>query len=144
MTPDQDAKLRDILGRTRVIAVVGISPKHDRPSFRVAEFLQAHGYKIVPVNPGHAGETILGEPVWADLASLPAELDVDMLDIFRRSEMVPEVVEEGLRHLPKLRTVWMQIGVQNREAAEVAQARGLDVVQDRCPKIEYARLMSGA
>jgi hypothetical protein len=142
-TPD-DATLQEILTTTRVIAVVGISPKADRPSHEVAEFLQAKGYQIVPVNPGHAGQQILGETVYADLASIPKGIPVDMVDIFRRPDAVPEVVDDALASLPDLRTIWMQLGVSHDAAARKARAQGIRVVMDRCPKIDYPRVMPRA
>lgn len=132
--------IRQIRDRTRTIAVVGLSPKKDRPSWGVARFLQARGYRIIPVNPGHAGAKILGETVYADLSSVPADAGVDMVDIFRRSEAVPEIVDEALRVLPDLKTIWMQLGVSHPEAAAKAEAAGMVVIQDRCPKIEFPRL----
>ena len=129
-----------IARETRVIAIVGLSPKPDRPSYGVAQFLQRRGYRIVPVNPAHAGEEILGETVRASLADVPDPAAVDMVDIFRRSEAVPGIVDEALAALPNLRTVWMQLGVESEEAAAAARARGVAVVMDRCPKIEFARL----
>jgi predicted CoA-binding protein len=92
------------------------------------------------VNPGLAGQELLGERVCASLSEIPPDIPVDMVDIFRRSEAVPGIVAEALAHLPALRTVWMQIGVENAEAAAAAEARGIDVIQNRCPKIEYQRL----
>ncbi|MCB1399897.1 MAG: CoA-binding protein [Rhodobacteraceae bacterium] len=142
-TPD-DATLQEILTTTRVIAVVGISPKADRPSHEVAEFLQVKGYRIVPVNPGHAGQQILGETVYADLASIPKGIPVDMVDIFRRPDAVPEVVDDALASLPDLRTIWMQLGVSHDAAARKARAQGIRVVMDRCPKIDYPRVMPRA
>lgn len=141
--PDMNtaADLRRILTAARTIAVVGLSPKPDRPSHYVAAFLQAKGHRVIPVNPGHAGGTILGEPVYASLSDIPAEITVDMVDIFRASEAVPGVVDEALAALPGLRSIWMQLGVAHDEAAVKARAAGLDVVQDRCPKIEYPRVM---
>lgn len=132
--------IRQIRDRTHTIAVVGLSPKQDRPSWGVARFLQARGYRIIPVNPGHAGAKILGETVYADLSSIPADAGVDMVDIFRRSEAVPEIVDEALRVLPDLKTIWMQLGVSHPEAAAKAEAAGMVVIQDRCPKIEFPRL----
>ena len=132
--------IRQIRDRTRTIAVVGLSPKKDRPSWGVARFLQARGYRIIPVNPGHAGAEILGETVYADLSSVPADAGVDMVDIFRRSEAVPEIVDEALRVLPDLKTICMQLGVSHPEAAAKAEAAGMVVIQDRCPKIEFPRL----
>lgn len=126
-----------IARETRTIAVVGLSPKPDRPSHGVARFLQARGYRVIPVNPGHAGESILGETTYAALSDIPKDVDVDMVDIFRRSEAVPAIVDEALAELPALQTIWMQIGVMHAEAAEKARAAGKTVVQNRCPKIEF-------
>ncbi len=131
---------RRIKDETKVIAVVGLSPKSDRPSWGVARYLQGLGNRIIPVNPGHAGERILGETVYPDLASIPADAGVDMVDIFRRSDAVPAIVDEALAHLPDLKVIWMQLGVTHDEAAARAQTAGKTVVQDRCPKIEYPRL----
>lgn len=133
-----DAFPRDVLGRTRVIAVVGVSPNETRPSYYVARYLGLKGFRVIPVNPVHAGKVLLGETVRADLSEIDAP--VDMVDIFRRSEHVPEVVDEALEAFPELRTIWMQIGVEHAEAAEKARARGVDVIMNRCPKIEYQRL----
>ena len=140
MNTDPDDVLRDILKTTRVIAVVGVSPNPVRPSYYVARYLGLKGYTMIPVNPGHAGEEILGQRVHADLASIPKNAHVDMVDIFRRPEAVPGIVEEALRELPDLKTMWMQIGVRHAEAAARARAAGLRVVENRCPKIEYQRL----
>lgn len=129
-----------IAAETRSIAVVGLSPKPDRPSHEVAHYLQKLGYRIIPVNPGHAGEQILGETTYANLSDIPAGTEVDMVDIFRRSESVPEVVDEALAALPGLKTVWMQIGVMHEQAAEKARAAGKTVVQNRCPKVEFPRV----
>jgi predicted CoA-binding protein len=135
-----DAMLRDILKETRVIACVGVSPNPVRPSHYVARFMAQRGFRVIPVNPSHAGAQLFGEAVVARLADIPATARVDMVDIFRRSEHVPPIVDEALAHLPDLRTVWMQIGVENPDAAARAKARGVTVVQNRCPKIEYQRL----
>jgi predicted CoA-binding protein len=104
----------------------------------VARFLAARGYRVIPVNPGHAGTQALGETVRASLADISEP--VDMLDIFRRSDAVLPVVQQALAALPGLRTVWMQLGVENAEAAALAEAQGLRVVQNRCPAIEIPRL----
>lgn len=133
-----DQLFKEIFARTKVIAVVGLSHKTERPSHSVAAFLQDKGYRVVPVNPGKAGEQILGETVFASLADVP--FDVDMVDIFRRSEAAPGIVEEALARWPNLQTIWMQIGVQHANAAAQARGRGVDVVENRCPKIEYQRL----
>lgn len=135
---DTDVLLRTILERTKVIAVVGVSMNAVRPSHYVARYLSLKGYRVIPVNPGHAGKTLFGETVVADLSEITAP--VDMVDIFRRSEAVPPIVDQALELLPNLKTIWMQIGVTHPEAAARATAQGVDVIQDRCPKIEYQRL----
>ncbi|MFN3643431.1 MAG: CoA-binding protein [Gemmobacter sp.] len=140
MDEPADDALRQILATTRVVAVVGVSANPVRPSYFVARYLGLRGFRVIPVNPVHAGEMLLGEPVRAALADIPPDVPVDMVDIFRRSEHVPAIVAEALAHLPHLRTIWMQIGVAHPEAAAAARARGLAVVQNRCPKIEYQRL----
>jgi predicted CoA-binding protein len=144
MTLPDDTTLADILRSTSVIAVVGMSPNPLRPSHYVAEFLQQMGYRIIPVNPGQAGGTILGQTVYSDLAAIPSGAGVDMVDIFRQSDAVPAIVDAALAHLPDLRTVWMQIGVIHEAAAAKARAAGKQVVMDRCPKIEYPRLIGTA
>ncbi|PZO64992.1 MAG: CoA-binding protein, partial [Paracoccus denitrificans] len=106
-------------------------------SFGVAQFLQMRGYRVIPVNPGHDGQEILGEHVYASLSDIPKDAAVDMIDIFRRSDAVPAIVDEALRELPDLRTVWMQIGVQSESAATAAQAQGKTVIQNKCPKMEF-------
>lgn len=133
-----DAFLKGILTRTRVVAVVGVSPNPVRPSYFVARYLGLRGFRVIPVNPGHAGTRLFGQEVRASLSDCPPE--VDMVDIFRRSDHVPALVEEALAQLPALRTIWMQIGVEHPEAAARVEAHGIDVVQNRCPKIEYQRL----
>ena len=133
-----DDHLRRILKRTRSVAVVGVSANPVRPSYFVARYLQLKGYTVHPVNPGLAGQTLFGRVVAADIASV--EGDVDMVDIFRRPEAVPGIVDAALDRWPDLQTIWMQIGVTHPEAAARAEARGVDVIQDRCPKIEYQRL----
>ena len=138
-TAPSDDLLRDILGSTRVIAAVGLSPKAIRPSHFVGRYLALRGYRVIPINPGQVGKDFYGEPFRASLADC-ADEGVDMVEIFRRSESVPPIVEEALAHLPDLRTVWMQVGVENAEAAAQAEAAGCRVVQNRCPKIEHQRL----
>ncbi|QFU08933.1 hypothetical protein PARPLA_01932 [Rhodobacteraceae bacterium THAF1] len=133
-----DSDLRRILNRTKTIACVGVSANPVRPSYYVARYLSLKGFTVHPVNPGLAGQTLFGRTVVGSLADLPP--GVQMLDIFRRPEHVPALVDEALDVMPDLETVWMQIGVVHEEAAEKARARGLTVVIDRCPKIEYQRL----
>lgn len=134
-----DALLRRILDETKVIACIGVSPNPVRPSHYVARYLSLKKFRVIPVNPGHVGKTLFGETVVGDLKDIDAP--VDMVDIFRRSEHVPPIVEAAIAAFPAtLRTVWMQIGVINPEATERAEAEGLTVIQNRCPKIEYQRL----
>ena len=138
MTDYSDDHLRTILRRTKTIAVVGVSANPVRPSYYVARYLKLKGYRVIPVNPGLAGQELFGATVYSDLASIPD--DVDMVDIFRRSDAVPPIVDAALDRWPNLQTIWMQIGVEHADAAAKAEARGVDVIQDRCPKIEYQRL----
>jgi uncharacterized protein len=138
-----DALLRRILAETRTIACVGISKNEARPSYYVARYLRLKGFRVIPVNPGFAGETLLGETVRPDLASLPESLGpIHMVDIFRRSDRAGAVVDAALANLlgRGLRTIWMQIGVVDAAAAARAEAAGVTVIMNRCPKIEYQRL----
>lgn len=138
MTDYSHAHLREVLKTAKVIAVVGVSSNPVRPSYFVARYLGLKGYTVLPVNPAYAGDTLFGQTVVARLSDL--DQPVDMVDIFRKSEAVPEIVDEALGAFATLRTIWMQIGVTHREAAAKAEARGITVIQDRCPKIEYQRL----
>ena len=133
-----DVFLRNLLNDVKTVAVVGISSNPVRPSYFVARFLGLKRYRVIPINPGLAGQELFGEVVYPDLASVPDE--VDMVDIFRRSEAVPSIVEEALEKWPNLKAVWMQIGVESAEGRAMAEARGVRVVENRCPKIEYQRL----
>ncbi len=133
----KDEEIKKILSEARTIAVVGISLQEDRPSHRVASYLQSHGYRIVPVRPD--GETILGEKVYRSLRDIPREITIDVVDIFRKSEDVPPVVKECIER--GARIVWMQEGVIHPEAASVAQKAGIRVVMDRCTKKEHQRLL---
>ena len=138
MTEYTDSHLKAILQRSHTIAVVGVSMNPVRPSYYVARYLGLKGYRVIPVNPAHAGKRLFGELVQPSLSEIVDP--VDMVDIFRRSEAVPPIVEEALEHFPALKCIWMQIGVEHAAAAAMAEARGVDVVQNRCPKIEYQRL----
>lgn len=135
-----DDTLRRILTDTKVIALVGWSANPARPSHGVAAYLARRGYRVIPVNPGLAGQvTAWGETVRASLSDITDP--VDMIDLFRNSDAVGPVVDEALVALPGLKTVWMQLGVVNEAAAVKARAAGLDVVMDRCPAIEIPRLL---
>lgn len=136
---NEDDLIRQILTRSRVIALVGWSPKADRPSHGVAAYLARRGYRVIPVNPGQAGQiTPWGETVRAALAEITEP--VDMVDIFRAPAEVASVVEQTLTHLTGPRAIWMQLGVINETAAATARAAGLDVVMNRCPAMEIPRL----
>ncbi len=133
-----DQHLKTILETNKVIACVGVSMNPVRPSYFVARYLSMKGFTVIPVNPGHAGKMLFGQTVMADLTSI--DRPVDMVDIFRRSEHVTPIVEAALEAFPELKTIWMQIGVENQEAAALAEARGVTVIMNRCPKIENQRL----
>ena len=132
----KDEELKKTLSNHKTVAVVGISPKEDRPSYIVASYLKSKGYQIIPVRPD--GEEILGEKVYYSLSEIPKEIGVDVVDIFRRSEDVPPIVEEAIQQGAKV--VWMQEGVIHKEAGEKAEKAGLKVVMDRCIKKEHQRL----
>jgi len=131
-----DRYLRDILTSVRTIAVVGASPRRERPSHRVMAYLQRRGYRTIPVNPNAIGGTINGETVYARLADIPEP--IDMVDVFRRTEAAGAVVDEAIAAGAEV--VWMQLGVRDDAAAARAEARGLKVVMNRCPAIEIPRL----
>lgn len=135
MIINDDAGIRRILENHKVIAMVGLSPKEDRPSNVVARYLMARGYSVIPVNPGQ--REILGQSCYPDLKSIPVK--VDMVDVFRNSADVPPIADDAITIGAK--SLWLQLGVIHPAAAEKAAAAGLDVVMDRCPKIEYARLI---
>jgi uncharacterized protein len=132
----RDEYISELLRNARTIAVVGASDRPNRPSYGVMKFLQDWGYRVLPVNPHITGEHVLGEFVWRELAQIGVPIDI--VDIFRRPEMAVEAVEQAI--FVGAKAVWMQIGVINEEAAAKAEAAGLKVVMDRCPKIEIPRL----
>jgi predicted CoA-binding protein len=133
-----DAYIRKILHSVKTVAIVGASNKDVRPSFFVAKYLLDKGYRVFPINPGLAGQTILAQPTYASLADVPEP--IDMVDIFRNSEAVSAVVEEALALPATPKVIWMQLSVRNDAAAARAEAEGVSVVMNRCPKIEYGRL----
>ena len=133
-----NAYIADILNSVRTIAIVGASANDVRPSYFVAKYLIDKGYDVFPVNPGHAGKEILGRMTYARLADIPAT--IDMVDVFRASAAVPGIVDESLKLDPLPKVIWMQLTVRHDEAAARAEAAGIRVVMNRCPKIEYARL----
>jgi predicted CoA-binding protein len=135
-----DSYIRGILNTAKTIAMVGISPKDNRPSYFAFKYLLERGYRMIPVNPGQAGKEILGQKVYATLAEIP--FPVDMVDIFRASKYAMGVVDEALALNPKPQVIWMQLTVRDDAAAAKAEAAGLKVVMNRCPKIEYGRLSS--
>jgi len=133
-----DAYIAGILHEVRTVAIVGASANDVRPSYFVTKYLIDKGYEVYPVNPGHAGKEILGRTTYARLADIP--VPVDMVDIFRASAAVPPIVDEALALDPLPKIIWMQLTVRHDEAAARAEAAGVRVVMNRCPKIEYARL----
>ncbi len=139
LTPSDDL-IRKILDETRLIACVGASANPARPSHYVSQYLVSKGYRVVGVNPGLAGQKLFGETVVASLRDLSEP--VDMIDIFRRIEEIPAIVEDALAHVDGLKTIWMQLGIVNLSAAKMAEDAGLQVIQNRCPKIEIPRLYS--
>jgi predicted CoA-binding protein len=133
-----DDHIRAILGEVKSIAVVGGSPKNIRPSYFVIKYLLSKGYDAIPVNPGQAGREICGAMTYASLSDI--DRPIDMVDIFRSSAAALPIVAEALKLTPLPQVIWMQLTIQNDEAAALAKAAGLQVVMNRCPKIEYARL----
>jgi predicted CoA-binding protein len=135
-----DGYIRGILNTVKTIAMVGVSANTSRPSYFAFKYLLERGYHMIPVNPGLAGQELLGQKVYGKLADIPEP--VDMVDIFRASQYALGIVQEALALEPRPQVIWMQLGVRNDEAAQLAEANGLKVVMNRCPKIEYGRLSS--
>jgi uncharacterized protein len=135
-----DIYIRGILNSVKTIAMVGASPVEVRPSYFAFKYLAQRGYDMIPVNPGHVGKTLLGKPFVASLGDI--ERPVDMVEIFRNSSHIMPVVDDALKLNPLPKVIWMQLGARNDEAAAKAEAAGLKVVMNRCPKIEYGRLSS--
>ena len=135
-----DSYIRGILNTVKSIAMVGASEKQNRPSYFAFKYLLERGYNMIPINPGRAGQELLGRRIYARLADVPEP--IDMVDIFRASQFALPIVQEALTLNPRPQVIWMQLGVRNDEAAALAEANGLKVVMNRCPKIEYGRLSS--
>ena len=135
-----DSYIRGILNTVKTIAMVGVSANSSRPSYFAFKYLLERGYRMIPVNPGLAGKELLGQRVYARLADIPEP--VDMVDIFRAATYARPIVAEALAMTPRPQAIWMQLGVRNEDAARLAEAAGLKVVMNRCPKIEYGRLSS--
>ena len=135
-----DTYIRGILNTVKSIAMIGISPKDSRPSYFAFKYLLERGYNMIPVNPGQAGKQILGRKVYARVGDIPEP--IDMIDVFRASQYAMPIVEEALKLQRRPQVIWMQLGVRNDEAAAKAEAAGIKVVMNRCPKIEYGRLSS--
>src|SRR5204863_3986811 len=133
--PYSDAKIRSILERVRTIAMVGASSNWNRPSYFVMKYLQGKGYRVIPVNPGIAGQMLLGEQAYASLRDIPEP--VDMVDVFRPARDAPAIVEDAIAI--GARVVWMQLGIRNDDAAAKAEEAGIEVIMNRCPKIEFGR-----
>src|ERR1051325_2776983 len=138
--PYSDSKLRAILERVRTIAVVGASSNWNRPSYFVMKYLQGKGYRVIPVNPGIAGQQLLGETVYASLREIPPETaeQIDMVDVFRPASETPAIVEDAIAIGAPV--VWMQLGIRNDDAAALGEAAGIEVIMNRCPKVEFGRL----
>lgn len=138
--PYADAFIRGILNTTKTIAMVGVSPKENRPSYFAFKYLLERGYRMIPVNPGQAGKELLGQRIYGKLADIPEP--IDMIDIFRASPYAMGIVQEALTLSPKPQVIWMQLTVRDDAAAKLAEDNGIKVVMNRCPKIEYGRLSS--
>jgi len=130
--------IRDILNSVKTVALVGASANNVRPSHFVMKYLMDKGYRVIPVNPAIAGQSILDQTVYASLADIPEP--IDMVDVFRNSDAALDVTREALRLKPLPKVIWMQLGVRNDEAARLAEAAGVEVVMNRCPKMEYGKL----
>ena len=133
-----DGFLKNILTSTKTIAMVGLSMNETRPSYFVGRYLHRRGYKIIPINAGHEGKYFFGQLVKSSIEEI--DEPVDMVDIFRKPEAVPQIVDDCLAKLKDLKTIWMQIGIAHEDAARKARQAGLNVIENRCPKIEHQRL----
>ncbi|MCL0032483.1 CoA-binding protein [Peptococcaceae bacterium] len=132
-----DEEIKELLKQARVIAVVGLSDKPERDSHKVAKYLQERGYRIIPVNPKL--DSVLGEKAYKKVSDIPDEINIDILNVFRRSIDTPPVVEDSISKKPK--AIWLQLGIKNDDAAKIAQDNNITIIMDRCIKIEHARLL---
>lgn len=137
MQNSKENSIDQAISAAGVVAVVGFSANADRPVWGVSQYLQAAGLRIIPVNPGLAGQVLMGEKVYASLSEIPAEIPVDTVDVFRRSDQVPAIAAEAIAHLPHLRTLWLQMGVTSPEARALSEEKGVIFVEDRCLKVEH-------
>lgn len=135
-----DTRIRNILNTTKTIACVGASPNKLRPSYFVLRYLYLRKFKIIPINPNFKGQTLFGERFLGSVSEIKQSTNIDMLNIFRKSESVLPIVIEGLSNLEGLKTIWMQIGVNNAQARKLAISSGLEVIENKCPKIEHQRI----
>jgi predicted CoA-binding protein len=135
-----DPYIRGILNTVKTIAMVGVSPKDNRPSYFAFKYLLERGFRMIPVNPGQVGKELLGQKFYGKLSDIPEP--VDMVDVFRSSPYAMGIVREAIAMTPKPQVIWMQLTVRDDEAAALAEANGMKVVMNRCPKIEYGRLSS--
>ena len=133
-----DQYLNKILNENKTIASVGVSLNPIRPSYFVSRYLSRRGYAIIPVNPAYAGQIVWGNLAYSQISQIIQ--DIDMVQIFRKSEAVPQIVKDAIIHLPSLKTIWMQIGVMHADAAKTAREHDLEVIQNLCPKMEHQRL----
>jgi len=132
--------IHEIFKNTKTFACVGASMNSARPSYYVSAFLQSHGYRVIPINPGQAGKAWLGETVYGSFADIPDDIQIDTLDVFRRSDAVEGVVAVAIRDLPNLKYIWTQLNVISPRGQELAEQAGLKMIQNRCPKIEIPKL----
>lgn len=137
MQNSKENSIDQAISAAGVVAVVGFSANADRPVWGVSQYLQTAGLRIIPVNPGLAGQVLMGEKVYASLSEIPAEIPVDTVDVFRRSDQVPAIAAEAIAHLPHLRTLWLQMGVTSPEARALSEEKGVIFVEDRCLKVEH-------
>jgi len=134
---NQDDKIKELIENNKTIAILGLSPKPERDSYKVAKYLQEKGYRVIPVRPGQ--KEILGEKAYASLDDIDEPIDI--VNVFRRSELIIPHAEEAVRKNPRPKAFWMQLNIENKEAADLLKSKGLDVVMNKCIKVEHGRLL---